>query len=243
MKTLFRKALRNATQNRDHASFPIHLICASNYIASEENVSSHVRRKGEELLQQLLIEFNVDSVLLTSLFWLRARVCSKEELENWYTDTPTSMKFFHDELDLFFNTMQTNAHITDTPESLPNNYICKNPREFISFAFRKLNRKESQLVDQIDEDYFNSYIMYKRPDLFYTDVTKNENLMLSHIKRLQLSESKSRFKMIVCHRDTILLRNMKMSWTREHQKLLEDLDTTKRSLKIRPKNKNRRKRR
>ena len=65
--------------------------------------------------------------------------------------------------------------------------------------FQKLETNESGLVDKIDETYLaGSYMQYHK-----SLTTTAKKTMLDDIKKLQLSESKSRYLMAVIYRETI----------------------------------------
>ena len=175
----------------------------------------------------MLIEFKIDSILLTTLGWFKFGVCGKEMVENWYTEPPQNLhrapvKFLHDELDMFFYAMYKN--IADTSEFYPINPEKSSINGFSLYSFRKLNKKESKLVDQIDEVYLEEcYLMYNQAGS--SALTKHtgssdhnsKQAMTSDIKRLQLSESKSRYVIVSAFCDTVLLRNTTLNWTKEHQ--------------------------
>ena len=229
---MYWNALRKATYDED-ASSQIHIFNASRLI------EGHPRKERAELIRQMLIEFGIDSILLTEIGWATYCVCSKEEVEECYTlaysDDQTkstqSIKFLHDELDLFFDTHHRG--IADTPEKW--SMTTKNLCDFSSFVFRKLEKKESELVDKIDETYLEEYYcMYHKSSDDIENRTKQKR-MLDDIQKLQLSESKSRYQMVSSFRETILLRNLEISWTKDHQ---GNLDSKKKSLQIRSNKRN-----
>ena len=224
-----KEMLRSAFQklNNEKAALPIHLFYASNLFAGGIG-RTRLRIERDELIKKVLIEFKIDSILLTTLGWFKFGVCSKEMVENWYTEPLVQVKFLHDELDMFFYAMYKN--IADTSEFYPINPEKSSINGFSLYSFRKLKKKESKLVDQIDEVYMEEcYLMYNQRGLSalkkYTGATfrsgsslhNSKQEMVSDIKRLQLSESKSRYVIVSAFRDTVLLRDTTLNWTKEHQ--------------------------
>ena len=66
------------------------------------------------------------------------------------------MNFLHDELDLFFHQIHKNKVIANIAEY--KSMTGENMYGFASIVFRKLKKKESEMVDKINEDYLKFFL-------------------------------------------------------------------------------------
>ena len=209
----------------------------------ETHHSSLLREKRLRLIQRLLYELKIDSLLLTNIQWDRHAICSKEELIKWYKNEAVSCdltndnyfrkkfeigNFLHNELDLFFDTMLKNEDIghTRTNELAPEEFM---------IACQKLKENELEKLDKMDENFLETFIDYRG----YVGLDKGDDgdkRLQNHIESNKKSESNSRFAVSLCRRTTDLLRNWPVD--QEHHP-----DGKNKPLRILPIKRNKRKRR
>ena len=261
-KEMIRKAFNKASDICNGDILPsINLFYATQDFARIPFYRHKIMKERKEFIQEMLIEFELVSALLTNLVWIRAGICDKKtgtipgkfsigcsfnlDIEfdnnsqnNLSTDDPTEifntgLTSLHDELDLFFHAIHKNEDIVDTPVSIsPENFF-----RLGSVAFQKLTKHDSKLTNNIDEDYLENYhfIYNKFGQMIYIhsaiDVTSSLHRKLDWIgfnlkenmqrdmEKLQLSESKLRFLVVIGCRETLLLRNANISWIKDHQRL------------------------
>ena len=187
-------------------------------------------------------------MLLTNIQWDKHAICCKEELIRWYENEAVSSEwtdenyyrkkftitnFLHNELDVFFDTMLKNEDIRHTRT----NELA--PEEFM-FAFQKLKENELEKLDKMDENFLETFIQYRGNVGLYEGKSPydGDKILQYHINYNKSSESNSRFAVSVCRRTTDLLRNWLVN--QEHH---PDGKNENKPLRIRPKKRNKRKRR
>ena len=197
--------LRNAFEKAmlaENLPLPIHIFWAT--------VSPSSGRMND--IKQLLLEFQIDSALLTTISWTRMSLLSQESTKIMYkgianyTDinimgyqitfditqnsrsnlNATFKKHLHDELDLFFHGMRKNKI---------SSFIGNRDRKNFTFTVQKLTKTELSLLEKMDKDYFATFVSYN----------KEEWRKKIDLKKLKLSESKSRYKLSSCSRCTLFI--------------------------------------
>ena len=186
IRNSFKKAMFAGT-----LPLPIHIFCAI--------VSPSSGRMND--IKQLLLEFQIDSALLTTISWTRTSLVSQESTEIMYkgiannSDITQNFQFnlnatfkkpLHDELDLFFHGMRKNKI---------SSFIGNRDRKNFTFTVQKLTKTELSLLEKMDKDYFATFVSYN----------KEEWRKKIDLKKLKLSESKSRYKLSSCSRCTLFI--------------------------------------
>ena len=230
-KNLLRNAFKKA-MFAENLPLPIHITCAT-----DSHPSGRINN-----IEQLLLEFQIDSVLLTTINWSRILLIDQETTDIMYNEVTNDIditensqfnlngtskagllkrNFLHEDLDLFFQAMHNNEITSfiggrfDRMEFLKLHF---------TFTVQKLTKTELSLLEKMDEDYIASFMFYN--DQKQTNLRLFERRNVFDVEEMNLSselKSKSKFKKSNCSRNTVILqksalfKNLNPIWTRDHQ--------------------------
>ena len=182
----------------------IHIICAGLTYGSEQDNLLDLSEQDDlshlypfhlyTVIYQMMQKYDMKSLLLTAITMFKGQLVTKElvkdvyqgriEFEGEFTLGKTSVE---DDLEFIFEQIKLgNESFTDDFEST----VLQGPEKFY---FAKLTDEEMILLNNKDEDYLRTFLVYPYEN---PDVDEDE---------MELSESKSKFALYFCVRISIRL--------------------------------------
>ena len=135
-----------------------------------------------------LMIHNLESVIVTRIHMYRDSLITKEQMEDTYLGKKRIYDFYKRKLyfpdDSFNNDIESLCHYYGG-ELRRKLYPL---RERFTYFLPKLTQIEMELVETKDQDYFQYFFQFEDPDVDET--------------RMELSESKSKYALVVCQRKT-----------------------------------------
>ena len=190
-----------------------HLIVSSRFYCAESRSISLCQN-----ISNFLNVHNIDKLTLTLIHMWQSSIQTKEDVDRCYL--PNGKKYHGSRFKLNKKDDSNDTTVTIQPFQEQNyfNYFKKakglKENALHSVKFYKINEEESVVSKNDFYSYCREY------------VTCADQHFENHQKDFELSESSSKYALMICSQRSYLLKNQKFSWTEDHMKFLNDRKQT-----------------